>query len=114
MNRLEVDSLRYAISFDGNTFQVGCQDITFEDMQKIAKFVLEQKKEVFYEVGNKFKCEINNYTYILAYVENIGHRCRVHFVNIETGARYNDPFNVNSINKITSSELNLPRGFKKL
>lgn len=114
MNRLEVDSLRYAISFDGNTFQVGCQDITFEDMQKIAKFVLEQKKEVFYQIGDKFKCEDIEETYILAYIEDNGRRQRVHFVNIETGARYNDPFNVNSINKITSSELNLPRGFKKL
>ena len=58
--------------------------------------------------------EINDYTYILAYIEDNGHRQRVHFVNIETGARYNEPFTVNSINKITSSELNLPRNFKKL
>lgn len=41
---LKVKTLDHALKFDGKTFKVGCQTISFEDAQKLAEFIQNQER----------------------------------------------------------------------
>lgn len=44
MSKLKVKTLDQEIEFNGKTFKVGCQNISYDDAQEIAKFLQKQEK----------------------------------------------------------------------
>ncbi len=100
MSALKVKSLKHPIRFENNVYKIGCQTVSYEDMNEIADFHDEQKleDEYYYERGQKFR-KGKEY-YILAQVENSA----ICLVSLKDGNRWTESVVVISTKEITENE----------